>query len=320
MPTAKQIVGVLKALGGSDAAHSGGQWVTCRCLLARWTHQKKKDTTASFGVNLKSANFNCFACQSGTLEDLVGALELYEKKDPSGKTRDFARARDLISGIDLDEPLPEYGATSEIEVFYPWSEFWLDTFVPATQSPEGQAYLASRLVTPEHADRYDLRWDPERKMIVCPFRNVWGQLAGARGRAVNEWAGLQHYDYKFNGHDNSGLVFYNEQVLQEAVAAHRPIVIVEGQFDLLAVTRVYPYVVANLTAKPTPHKLATLNNCPDGVLLMLDNDDPGKQAAAKWAEGIKVPCGSVSYDAAYKDPAKIPLLLLPETLGELVSI
>lgn len=315
------ITQILKALGCSDAGHAGGQWVTARCPLAFWTHKTGKDSNPSFGVNVQSGSFNCFSCLSGTLEALVGTLELYEKQKPSGKARDYQQARDLIAGLELDPPLPEYGAASEADkVFYEWSEFWLESFIRSVDSTDARKYLHGRLVTDEEQIKYDLRWDSERKMIVCPFRNVWGKLAGARGRSTKDW-GLAHYDYKFNGQDNSKLVLYNEHVIPAAVAAHKPVVLVEGQFDAVAVARVYPYVVANMTAKPTPEKAATLSNCPDGVLLMLDNDDTGKAATPLWANAIHgVPVGRIDFPAQYKDASRTPLLVLQKVFEDVLSI
>lgn len=311
------IVSVLNALGCEDPGPAG-VWVTCRCPLAWVRHKSKKDSTPSFGVSIKTGVWNCFACDSGTLEDLVGVLEMYESKQPSGRVRDFQRARSILQGVELEEPLPEYGKEEKLQEFYPWSEHWTASFLRASDSPEASKYLSGRLVGVEQQAQFDLRWDSTRRMVVAPYRNVWGQLAGARGRAVDDWKGVRHHDYSFNGENNSALVLFNEQVISDAVSKHLPVILVEGQFDTMAVARVYEQVVGNLTAKPTPAKIATLNNCPEGVLLMLDSDAAGQEAAKKWAAALTVPVGVISYPTEFKDPALIPLIVLKDVLKDVL--
>lgn len=317
----EQIVKFLKFLGGENPGPVGN-WVTCKCPLAYWTHKSQKDGTPSFGVNVNSGKFNCFACLSGSLEDLLGTLELYTSQNPHPfKKFDFAGARAALEGLGIgEEDLPEYGLVKNLEEFFPWSDYWLETFAKVSASEDASHYLEKRLVTPEVAAEFDLRWDSKRRMVVAPFRNVWGQLAGARGRCIDQFTpGLKHFDYTFHDHNNSAMVLFNEHVIAEAVAKHRPVVVVEGQFDAMAVRKVYKYVVANLTAKPTPAKLATLNNCPDGVLMMLDNDETGDKAREKWFRGLNVPCGAVDYPREYKDPGGTPHMFLQQALSGLLE-
>ena len=89
---------------------------------------------------------------------------------------------------------------------------------------------------------------------------------------------MRHYDYTWNQVNNSNLVWYNE----EALTAEQPVVIVEGQFDKMRVSEVYPHVMANMTAKPIPAKMKKLAYAP-AIILMTDNDDTADESIKKWS-------------------------------------
>ncbi|MGZ7196435.1 hypothetical protein ACXWOC_09640, partial [Streptococcus pyogenes] len=89
----------------------------------------------------------------------------------------------------------------------------------------------------------------------------------------------RHHDYNWGEGEakanNAALVWYNEGVLD--TAGPNPIVVVEGQVDAIVTRRVYPHVMANLTAKPVPEKMDKLVHA-SGVILMNDGDQPGYAA------------------------------------------
>jgi DNA primase len=147
------------------------------------------------------------------------------------------------------------------------------------QYPEGVEFVLSRGVTKEQITEFDLRFDPERSMVVFPIREAYGALAGLRGRAITGF-GLKHYDYSHHSdHKNVKGVWFNEPALNLS----GKVVVVEGQFDCLRVAQVYPKVVANLTAMPTRHKCLKLA-LTEGVVLIPDNDKAGLQSVAKYQE------------------------------------
>lgn len=320
MPDPALIVRFLDALGAHDPV-VGAKWVTCQCPLAPFQHKKGTDTKPSFGVNIESGLFNCFTCQSGSLEKLLQALELYTSKSGFEGWQakyHFDIARDVLNGIENSTiPLPDYEAAgAKAAEFIEWPEYWVSLHVPWRESARAAWYLLTgraqaksgeepnQPVDPAIADAMGLLYDSGHDKIIAPYRNVFGKLAGARGRAIDPASGFQHYDYTWNKVNNAALVWYNEPCLDKAIEAHRPVVVVEGQFDCMNVQRVYPYVVANLTAKPSEEKIRKLNYA-DAVILMLDNDDTGRTAAKKYLESLKVPVGQIEYPG--KDPAKLTL-------------
>ena len=272
----KQAEQFLKALGVKHVQYKPG-WVTSPCPFAPFRHKGGKDTSPSFGLSWapgKHSHFNCFACGSGPAEELLQALDMYTVQRPDLRERlDFHTARALLDA-EAEEmvPLPGYSefGQEQIKEFEEWPWHFINSFLPVND--EARAYLHHRQVTDDQIHQHQMRWDYLKRMIVMPYLNVWGKLAGARGRAIDMdlkgWH--KHYDYRWNDVNNAALVWYNEPCLQQ----DGPVVVVEGQFDVLRVEPVYPKVVANMTALPTAYKLKRLLHSPL-VVLIPDNDGPG---------------------------------------------
>lgn len=280
----------LSALG-VKVEYKGG-WLRGRCPLARWNHQNGKDSSPSFGLKVEphgASHYHCFACSSGALSTLVQELEM---KSDYGKSSDvsydFKRAWEMLEeDASTVYPLPEYHefAQSEHRPFHPWPQAALDAFPPAYTSAVARRYLAWRGFTLAEAKAQDLRVDEYRNMLVFPYRNVSGVLAGLRGRLMDfgqPHDQLKHYDYKFGDSNNAYTCWLGEEILETATG---PVVVVEGQFDRMRVLRHYPFVVANMTAKPSDQKLEKLLWAP-GVVIMLDEDKTGLSAGVKWANRL----------------------------------
>jgi hypothetical protein len=285
--TPTQATAFLKALG-CKPQYDGGAWVKSDCPLAPFTHANRKDSNPSFGVSVmpgKASAFNCFTCHSGSTEELVQSLELYTSQNPNHNHRyNFKLARELLTQEVVETiELADYSEfpTNPDQAFQEWPSYFINNFSSAAYNKEAMAYLTGRGVTMAQVTKHDLRFDPERQMIVHPYKNVYGLLAGARGRSIHtEAKGFKkHFDYTWNQVNNAALVWYNE----EALNAGEPVVIVEGQFDLYRVERVYPHVMANLTAKPSPQKMKKLQQC-EGVILLADNDPTADVAITKYIE------------------------------------
>lgn len=322
------ILNLMKALGMHDPIPVNG-WFMSQCPLAPFTHAKGKDTRPSFGINIVSANYNCFTCGSGTASKLVQTLEMYARENPTWAPRyHFNLAYEILQGIeDFLEPLPEYGAiTPNMLEFEPWPEWWLEQYPTWDKNPTSKWYLTvgrfemgSQPVPDEIATKFELRYDHSHNRIVCPYRTYTGKLAGARGRACDPNSKFKHFDYTHNKINNAHGVWYNEEALELAARRHAPVIVVEGQFDAMNVARAYPYVVAGLTAKSSAEKIAKLQNC-DAVVTMLDSDATGVSAHYRYESLLRdyIPVGKVSYPEEYKDPAQIPIEVLQDILRDLL--
>ena len=314
----------LKALNVTQVSKQG-EWATCRCVLAPWTHAGGKDNNPSLGIKIAKSNsdtrYNCFTCGGGTSAgELLARLNMYSKNDPKpGVTFNFKAAQDVLSGLETQlAPIPDWEEfkPSEYAEFEEWPQWFVDSWTPAHYSIRALEYLKGRGVTEEDIIHAGLRFDPKKDMVVAPYYNMFGKLSGARGRSINPDCPKEyrHYDYTWNGVNNNHLVWYGEPELMY----EKPIVIVEGQFDKLKVERVYPHVLAMLSSKVTEYKKNKLLYAP-GVVLMTDDDQPGWQARDKltaFLSSHSVPVVHFQYPPAplggdgshvKQDPAKLSL-------------
>jgi hypothetical protein len=305
----------LQALNAKNiASKPDGTWLKASCPLARWLHKNHKDANPSFGITLSDhepVTFNCFGCRGGTGFDLVQTLQLYVSQSPEiAGLYDFRKALDLLDNEDLTPyELPEYGSAAEAALqVRPWPAYYLQSFVKADAIPLAREYLysakdhfnqfgqRSRGYTPEELAPLDIRYDSSRAMVVFPYQDAFGRLAGMRGRSIVE---REHYDYTWKDGatkvNNAALVWYNE------LALNLPgwVVVVEGQFDVARVAQRWPKVVGSLTAKPTMSKLKKLMHA-EGTILIPDRDDAGQEAIERYQE----------YHQQRKQPFRI--LNLPE--------
>lgn len=186
--------------------------------------------------------------------------------------------------------------------------------------PEALSYLASRQVTPEEIELYRIGYSkvlkvpddpsPERKRfmdetwrgekleerVVFPFQNPIGRVVGLAGRAIKskEFKNFATAEAK---HD--GFFFGLPQAFPHIIKENR-VFVVEGYFDLLAFRKVFPNVVASITAGINePQHDQLLLYC-DRIVTCFDSDPPGRagadKAAAVWKD-VRTMC------LKNKDPA-----------------
>jgi hypothetical protein len=286
---------LLQALGAKiSTIKADGKWLRCSCPLARWRHQNHKDSNPSFALSLdetERAYFHCFTCESGSAEELVQTIEMYSRGDPElAHLYNFKRAHEILDNQELLLPdMPDYdpdAPASDKKPFVAWPETYLQSFMKAMSVPIAVDYLLRpqtevnefgqkcRGIAPETASYFDLRYDHSKGMVVFPYRDVNGKLAGMRGRSLVEH---MHHDYTwYNGNEkinNASLVWYNEPMF------NLPgwVVVTEGQMDCARVAVHFPKVVANLTGKPVLSKMDKLVGWAEGTILIPDNDATGEK-------------------------------------------
>jgi DNA primase len=318
METSK-VVAFLQALNVKKINPKSNNWVEGSCPLARWRHNKAIDVNPSFGVIANEGEVSvyfCFACGKGSLKSLVDFLEINDKENVH--TYNFSLCRQLIDDENsLVLPLPPYQEFDQkIQVFEEWPEYWVDSFVSADLMQASWDYLKSRNVTKEKIDKFRLRFDSGRNMIVAPYRNVFGKLSGARGRSIydNVESFEKHYDYSCNGKNNCKLVWYNE----EALNLPGPVVVVEGQFDCWNTLEAYPKTISNLTAMPTEEKVAKLSYCRT-LIQIPDNDKAGKESVQKYSSVCKqygIDHRVLWLHESVKDPAECSPIYLKDRIEE----
>lgn len=301
--TSEQGIAFLEALCAKHIRLKDNGWIEASCPLAPWTHKHHTDQTPSFGLTVAPgarSYFLCFACRQGSAEELLHTLELYAKGIVGF---DFPRCHKLLDTEQYVVPLPEYREFGQPGLtFVEWPQFWLESFQKVAWVPAAVAYLQHRGVSQTEWEQYDLRYDSKRHRIVAPYRDVFGRLAGARGRAITDTDPQKHYDYTFQSHNNARLVWFHEPALN----LHGPVVVVEGQFDVMRVAHVFPKVVGALTSKPTLEKMKKLGDCPL-VLQIPDRDEAGAESVIRYrtlAFQLGLRYKTVWLDEGVKDPAE----------------
>jgi hypothetical protein len=259
-----RIVEFLNAVGVSNAnKHKRTGWVVSRCPLGPWKHEGGVSSPEVFGIKCEShdPHANCFACGwHGTAGDLVQQLKGLQKMNPLGNLH-LKQAQALVLEaeneleLDLDFPGIEelLQQKNELHVFPEW---WLDGFPPATDVQIAVDYLVKRSVSWTTADELDLRWDPIELRVCFPVRDFKQRLVGLHGRAIQADTNPRYRMY-LQMKKNNPICWLGESW----VDLNKPIVVVEGPFDLVSVRRVYKNVVSPLFANPSFAKLKRMSDC-----------------------------------------------------------
>lgn len=186
--------------------------------------------------------------------------------------------------------------------------------------PEVIKYLHSRHVTDEEIDRYKIGYNkivgiPEdpgedrkrmmeecyrgRKLeqkIIFPIRDAMGNTVGLLGRSVitKDFKKYVTEAAKFMG------FFFGLSEALPHVFKENKIYLVEGPFDFLALSKVFPNTVATLTSWLSEIQYEFLRCFCDTIVTVFDSDEAGIQGSEKASEYegvIRMDLGS------YKDPA-----------------
>ncbi|MBY0560031.1 MAG: hypothetical protein K2Q04_09285 [Hyphomicrobium sp.] len=109
---------------------------------------------------------------------------------------------------------------------------------------------------PAIADALDLRIDTYQKRVCFPIRDFKGRLVGFHGRAVEKGVEPRYRMYLQGGHNNP--IYW---LGEHWVDLDKPLVVVEGPFDVASVRRVYKNVASPLFSNPSFEKLRRMASC-----------------------------------------------------------
>ena len=188
---------------------------------------------------------------------------------------------------------------------------WLDTFPKAWDVKFSRAYLFKRGVTQALAAKLDLRVDPMESRVCFPVRGVNGKLYGLHGRATLPSTEPRYRMYQHDKRTNP-ILWLGEHW----VDLNRPIVVVEGPFDMTSVMRVYDNVVTPLFATPSVEKLKRMSDALEWITI-LDRGAGGDNGRARITKalGDDHVVHHLQPPKGRKDPGE----MLPSELAELLS-
>lgn len=314
-----QTVKFLKLIGAENIQpHKRTGWVISRCPLGPWRHENGESGPEVFGVKVEpgDAHTNCFACGwHGSMGDLVVTMRHLNKVNPAvsvkwGDALRMVEAAENEAELDFDYPDIEEMMSAKAEQHY-FPEWWLDSFLPWHEAPFAVEYLASRKLPAAVADALALRADTKEKRVCFPVRDFKGYLRGLHGRAISKDTDPRYRMYTQAGKNNP-IIWLGESW----VDLSKPIVVVEGPFDLASVYRVYRNVVSPLFANPSFDKLQRMADALEWITFY----DRGKGGDAGRAKVDKVMGGDhivhhLQPPAGRKDPGECK----PEEIADLLK-
>jgi DNA primase len=176
---------------------------------------------------------------------------------------------------DLEEML--MGERAKPHIFPDW---WLDSFPRWHEVKFAADYLTTRKVPAAVADAFDLRADTKEKRVCFPVRDFASRLLGFHGRAIEKDVDPRYRMYTQAKKNNPGIWLGEHYVDLE-----KPIVVVEGPFDVTSVYRVYRNVVSPLFSNPSIEKLTRMADALEWITLY-DRGVGGDAGRAKVNKAI----------------------------------
>lgn len=331
--------------------------VRCSCplgLLGKEYHQNQNSSNPACVVSVCNPQsgstylrYHCFSCNNeGDLEMLPFEMKYWASKNPEdleySNVRFVAsRAFKFLTQYQTDGVLP--ASTTPIKSttweFTPYPETWLDKYALAETSDKVMEYLHSRGLSDAVIKDLDIRVYHYLHYLYAafPFRNIEGYLAGMRARCIapdseytpeaNEKRGWKlrkhtHIKPSKDAVSNDSLVWYREDYL----SSNKPILIVEGQFDVAAILPFYKNVTCLFTSSASVGKLEMFKHYPS-IIILLDNADDGSTAhdkILKNRKSMEVNClinnpNAKVIQAYYPEGAKDASSMSPTDLKALVT-
>ena len=182
--------------------------------------------------------------------------------------------------LDLDWPDLETVMAQKKADLTEFPDWWLDTFPPWQKVEWSRKYLHERGVLGVMCERLELRADTSQKRICFPVRDFKHRLVGLHGRCVHANVDPRYRMYQYAGQTNPQ-VWLGE----DWVDTSRPILVVEGPFDLASCLRVYPNVVSPLWATPSLEKLRRMGDALEWVTLY-DRGGGGDSGRAQVSKAL----------------------------------
>ena len=241
----------------------------------------------AFHVSLSQNMFQCFACQAhGNVLDFVAAME-------QCSVHEAARRLAHRFGIDRGSEASLFTVASTCSE----RDNWLGKNEAVNQPlsfvlrgvDSAHSYVTARGITAETAAQFGVGYyggpGLMRGRVVIPIHDSCGQLVAYAGRSIN--GELPKYRLPPGFHKSQVLFNFHRR----AACRQAAVVVVEGYFDCLKVHQAgYPSVVAlmgTVLSKPAESLLVKRFR---RVILMLDGDASGRQAAKRIARQLTGKC------------------------------
>lgn len=315
VPKIEQLLGII----GCERIKPSHSWVNATCPFASTRHSKGVDRHPSFGVSIQpggESNVWCHTCGCrGNLHEFVWKLARLR-----GYGAWYDRACRLVIKDNPDEKtilaLPESSQGSVRERIARAEYGWLErepepvkAAIPSLDTIEypilPEEHLASFRELPEAALRYltgprrrltqttidvfELGWQPQRRRVVIPMRDIDGNLVAITGRALDhyqdgKWVHEQEPKFMHSKGFRRDYFLFGEHLADRSDEA----ILVEGHFDVMYLRQMgYPSTLGVMGSHLSLVQVAKLVKFWKRVVILPDGDDAGAAAAEKWAHALK---------------------------------
>lgn len=266
-------------------------------------HSEGKEKRPSCFINVNSdvidyGHYHCFVCSSsGRFPKFVG--ECFDRSEEWGEN--WLIANYASDFIEQGLILPEIDLRKKEEAY-------LDESV-LNNLESYHSYMDQRKLNPEICKRFDIKYDPELKMIVFPVRDINNKLKFLTRRSVE---GKKFLIDK--GADKSAIYLLNEVVRKNI----KTVVVVEAQISALTLWGWGIPAVAMFGAGTSEEQMNALNNT--GIrhyILCYDNDAAGKKGAGRFMKYVN---NDVFVDELEMPLGKDPNDMTESEFREIVSL
>lgn len=122
-----------------------------------------------------------------------------------------------------------------------------------------------------------------RDRLIVPIRDQLGNVIAFGARALQEWQEPKYLNSSESMIYDKSNTLYGIDHLKKGVKDHKAIIVVEGYFDVIALTQAGLDIwVATCGTSLTAHHMTTLKRYDDHVYFLFDNDSAGINATLRW--------------------------------------
>jgi DNA primase len=243
----------------------------------------KGEGTETFHANTEKNAFHCFSCNAkGNVLDLVAAIENCSVRDAALKLKDWFSVRTPgQNSVPSAKPAKDAQPARE-EKAGDGGEPNKPLNFTLKGIDHAHPYLAQRGIDKETAEYFGVGFFSGKGSmagrIVIPIENETGELIAYAGRSID---GAEP-KYKLPaGFKKSHVLFNLCRALEEDSAG--AVVVVEGFFDCMKVTQAEHVCVALMGCSLSKEQEAQLVAHFRQVVVMLDGDEAGRNAATEMA-------------------------------------
>ena len=271
-----------------------GNWISIRCPLSPYLHQKRTDNSPSAGVSVNDKDtsvFNCFTCHfKAPLHGMLAKYAGYSGEDLSALIEELEGEAYLGP-----RTVPTWDSLKHVEeTLMPINE---NIFMGLYESAAGHPYLEARGIDDTTAQKLELLFDPKgpsdnEPRILFPVRGPEGLLYGFSGRATNPNAKLKVRDY--HGLPKRKCVLGSHLVTEDDPDK---ILVVEGLFDYANAHQCGYHGCAVMHSTMTPEQADIIRGLSKPAFLFYDDDKAGAKGSTEAVKALRdyVPTFVVTY-------------------------